>query len=179
MFCSYFFFTAEMASTSNILPLLAAACSSPLSVSVQEAEFFNWLPYPLLLRTRCKMLSVGGWRDGWARFHSRNLSNPSAVQGWHHINRPSPPLAGSAIWEDGGGGGQRSALRPVHGNKLSVPQRPGALQEADQWDFPQRGHEDHVRLIRNVLLHCLSVRPCTGFNMWPGERKIKANEMSV
>lgn len=174
MFCSYIFFTAEMASTSNILPLLAAACSSPFSVSVQEAELFDWLPYPLQLRTRCKMLSVGGWRDGWARFHSRNLSNPSAAQGWHHINRPSPPLAGSAIWEDGGGGGRRSALRPVHGNKLSVPQRPGALQEADQWDFPQRGHEDHVRLIRNVLLHCLSVRPCTGFNMWPGETQNKS-----
>lgn len=126
------------------------------------------------------MLCTGGWWDGWARFHSWNLSNPSAVQGRHYINRPSPFLAGSALWEDGGEGGRRSTLQPVPGNKLSVPECPGPLQEADQWDFPQWGHEDHVRLIKNFLLHCLVCSHGPGaIEVVTSREKIKTNVMSM
>lgn len=56
-------------------------------------------------------------------------------------------LTGSAVWGDGGGGGRRATLRPVHGSELKLPECPGSLPQADQWDFPQWGHEGHVRLI--------------------------------
>lgn len=62
-------------------------------------------------------------------------------------HNPSMSLTGSAVWEDGGDGRWCLALQPVHGSKLNSPECPGSLHEADQWDFPQWGHEGHVRLI--------------------------------
>lgn len=55
----------------------------------------------------------------------------------HTQRNPSLSLTGSTVREHGGEGGRRPALQPVHGSKLNFPECPGALHEADQWDFPQ------------------------------------------
>lgn len=64
-------------------------------------------------------------------------------------------VTGSAVWEDGGAGGQRSALQPVHGGELGVTECPSLLHEADQRDFPQWGHESHVSPINTCLIYRL------------------------
>lgn len=64
-------------------------------------------------------------------------------------------VTGSAVWEDGGEGGQRSALQPVHGGELGVPECPSLLHEADQRDFPQWGHESHVSPINTSQIYRL------------------------
>lgn len=91
-------------------------------------------------------------------------------------HNPSLAPTGSAVWEDGGKGGWSPALQPVHGSKLNFTECSGPLSEADQWDFPQWGHEGHVRLIKIFLLHC----PCSGCNKSDHRvEKIRANSMNM
>lgn len=64
-------------------------------------------------------------------------------------------VTGWALWSYGGDGGERSAWQPVHGGELGVPEHSSSLHPADQWDFPQWGHESHVRPINTLWIYCL------------------------
>lgn len=65
-----------MPSSSLVSPLglLRAPSSSCLRDSEKEADWF-WNPWKM------KLLSIGGWQDGLARFQSWWTSDPAAAQG--------------------------------------------------------------------------------------------------
>lgn len=75
----------------------------------------------------------------------------------HTQHNPCLFLTGSAVWEDGGEGGWHPTLQPVHGSELCVPEYLWSLSEANQWHFPQWGHEGHVRFVYIFLHHLLQI----------------------
>lgn len=92
--------------------------------------------------------------------HTLSLHTPALLQ------RPTASfsLAGSAVWEDDGGGGWRS----IHRRQLDFPEFPGSLHEADQWGFSQWCHEGHVSFINIFLLHYLK-----NVKMFPSQSLIR------